>query len=370
MLQRLLITYLYQLQILERVAACTRVSLNSVRRIKKEAQEISNGQATVFSTPNKVRNERKTKTRLDDFDRDLLRRTIISYHATEKAVPTLNKIHNKFKEINNYQGSKESLRKEMQTMGFRWKKMDNNRKILMERPEIRRQRINFLRKIRNYRQEGQPIIYMDETYIHASHTFPKGWSDNSNSGLKQPISKGARLIIVNAGGEDGFVPNTYIRWKSTHSTGDYHNEMNFENYQKWIKEKLLPNLQPKSVVIIDNAPYHNKQVNKCPTSASTKAVMQAWLRQHDIPYAEGALKPELYGLIQTVKPKFKSYVIDQLFTDYGHNVLRLPPYHPNLNPIEMVWAQMKQYVAERNVNFSFESVLKTCDDFFMQFKVD
>ena len=48
--------------------------------------------------------------------------------------------------------------------------------------------------------------------------------------------------------------------------------MKGDNFFKWVKEKLIPHLPPKSVLIIDNAPYHNLQVDKCPTQASRKAV--------------------------------------------------------------------------------------------------
>jgi hypothetical protein len=46
----------------------------------------------------------------------------------------------------------------------------------------------------------------------------KAWSDSSNEGLKKNISKGEMLIILNAGGDNGFVPGTYVRWKSAYKT--------------------------------------------------------------------------------------------------------------------------------------------------------
>ena len=327
------------------------------------------GEATSFKTPNKERKNRKTKA-LDDFDLALLRRTIINFHVTEKTVPTLNNIHQKMCEDFGYQGCRRTLLKDIHKLGFRWRKLKTNRKILMERPPIRLLRIEFLRKMRDFRQEGRPIIYMDESYIHSSHTHQKGWSDESNDGLKKPVSKGLRLIIVNAGGENGFVPNAYTRWKSNCSTGDYHNDMNFENYEKWVTEKLIPNLPPRSVVVIDNAPYHNKQKEKCPTSASTKDNMKQWLMERNIPFSNDMLKPQLYGIIQNFKPRYKRYLIDELFNQKGHDVLRLPPYHPDLNPIELVWASMKEYVANKNTNFSFQTVAEYCDQFFEQFTID
>jgi hypothetical protein len=52
---------------------------------------------------------------------------------------------------------------------FRWKKTKNNRQILVERYNIRTNRLQYLRQIKEYREEGRPIIYMNETYIHHHH---------------------------------------------------------------------------------------------------------------------------------------------------------------------------------------------------------
>ena len=89
---------------------------------------------------------------------------------------------------------------------------------------------------------------MDETYIHSSHVSGKVWSDDSSQGIHSPISKGDRMIIIHAGGEKGFIPGALTMWKASSSSGDYHKNMNKENYMKWIREKLLPNLEPRSVL--------------------------------------------------------------------------------------------------------------------------
>lgn len=39
----------------------------------------------------------------------------------------------------------------------------------------------------------------------------------------------------------------------------------------------------------------------------------------------------------------KKYVVDDLAEQYGHKVLRLPPYHCVFNPIELVWGITKNY---------------------------
>lgn len=109
-------------------------------------------------------------------------------------------------------------------------------------------------------------MYMDETYIHATHTHYKGWTlmTESEEEVKVPYSKGSRTIIVHADGEMGFIPGYLTMWKSMSRTGDYHEEINFQNYSKWIRVKLMPNLPERSVVVIDNASYHNVEVDRGP----------------------------------------------------------------------------------------------------------
>jgi len=84
------------------------------------------------------------------------------------------------------------------TLYSRWKKTSDNRKYIVERHDIRSLRFKYLRAITTYSEEGRPIVYADETYIHSSHTS-YAWDDESGAGLKAPISKGRRLIIVHAG---------------------------------------------------------------------------------------------------------------------------------------------------------------------------
>jgi hypothetical protein len=69
----------------------------------------------------------------------------------------------------------------------------------MERQDFRSHGVKYLRAMKTYREEGRPIVYADETYIHSSHTTSYAWGDGSGARLKAPFSKGRRLIIVHAG---------------------------------------------------------------------------------------------------------------------------------------------------------------------------
>ena len=61
-------------------------------------------------------------------------------------------------------------------------------------------------------------------------------------------------------------------------------------------------------------------------------IRKEWLPNRGIPFRENLLKPQLLELARAHKPP-PFYVIDQLISLNGHEVLRLPPYHPEFNAI-------------------------------------
>jgi transposase len=69
--------------------------------------------------------------------------------------------------------------------------------------------------------------------------------------------------------------------------------VNSEVFNCWTEKILLPSLPKESVIVMDNASFH------------------------------------------------KSKAMLQLIEDAGHTLLYLPPYSPDLNPIEKKWAQAK-----------------------------
>lgn len=341
----------------ERVQAATGASKSTQIRISAQKRKIAqDGVPASFKTPNKIRKRPKRITGLDDFDLGIVRRIVNNFYLVEKCLPTVKKIQQKMASEMNFQGSKTSVRRLLKRIGFRWRKTKTNKHILMESHDVAYQRFVFLKKITQYRAEGRPIVYNDESYIDSSHVSRKAWSDNSNSGVAAPINKGKRLIMLHAGGEMGFIKDCLTMWEAQHKTGDYHDNMNHNMYMKWLTEKLIPNLPEKSVVVIDNAPYHNVQLDKCPTSNTKKPEMQAWLLSKNIPFDDKMLKVELYELIKRHKPAYKKYVIDYKLKEHGHDVLRLPPYHPELNAIELIWADVKNWVATNNVTFKIADV--------------
>ena len=334
----------------ERTAEATLVSTTTIRRIRKEHQE----KGRLFS-PERG-NPRGAYKPLDDFDKCAIRQKIHQFYTVRRQLPTIYRLHECVREDINFPGSKSLLLKIVKELGFKWQRTQTKRKVLIEKHDIVAKRIEYLQKVKDYRERGLPLIYIDESWIDTAYTAKKCWQHEDEDGVLEPISRGQRLIIVHGGGNFCFVPNALLIYKAKSCTGDYHNEMNGENFKKWITEKLMHNLKEKSIIIMDNASYHSMKSEKCPTTNTRKAEIQAWLRQYGIPFDEKLLRPQLLSL---AKANYQSpkYVIDDLARERGHEILRLPPYHPDLNPIELIWNQIKQKVASRNVTHSINNVL-------------
>ena len=206
----------------------------------------------------------------------------------------------------------------------------------------------------NYLEQGWTIVYTDETYVHTLHTVPKTWQSD-NASKKVPFSKGQRYNVVNTGTCAGFILGAKLIFKAESESGDYHKEMNADNFYRRVREKLIPNLPAKSVVIIDNAAYHNIQIDRCPTAATRKADIQAWLSRHHVAFTCVMFKPDMLQLYKKNKPS-PSYVLDNLLREHGHDCLKLPAYQADLNAIELIWAKIiwakiKRFVATHNVIF-------------------
>ncbi|XP_026313722.1 uncharacterized protein LOC113225601 [Hyposmocoma kahamanoa] len=78
------------------------------------------------------------------------------------------------------------------------------------------------------------------------------------------------------------------------------------------------------------------------------AEIKLWLSENYITYHPTLRKPSLLVLERKYKPD-PVYFIDELLADYDHTVVRLPPYHCDLNPIELIWSLAKRKVALQNV---------------------
>ena len=90
------------------------------------------------------------------------------------------------------------------------------------------------------------------------------------------------------------------------TVGLFHGTINATTFHAWVEQSLVPDLPPASVVVMDNATFHKRaDIRHC-------------------------------------------------LEDAGHTLLFLPPYSPDLNPIEHKWAQTKAH--RRRTGLSVEEL--------------
>lgn len=125
-----------------------------------------------------------------------------------------------------------------------------------------------------------------------------GWScKGERSYAEQSGFKNERLSIV-----AGYVYGT----KELLAPFEFSGYMNAGLFNAWFEDVFCPELKPGQVIILDNASFH------------------------------------------------KSQELEEIAKDVGCYLVFLPPYSPDLNPIEKVWANFKR---------NLRRIIKKCDDF-------
>lgn len=249
---------------IERTSNATGVSRRTICRLRKEKD--STGQ---LLSPE--RRQRGSYKPVDDFDRSVIRNKVHEFYAVRRQLPTLANLHVALVEDISYPASRSTLRKTLHELGFRWKKTKDNRHVLIEKSNVISLRLNFFKRKHELEAIGYRLVYIDETWIDTSYCAKACWQGLSTSGVVAPCNKGQRLIVVHAGSRDGFVPGACLIYKASASTGDYHKQMDGNNFTKWLTTQLLPNLEEPSAIVMDNASYHSVQLDKCPNSTTRKA---------------------------------------------------------------------------------------------------
>lgn len=356
--------------LVEMCSQMTGVSKSSIYRLKSEKR------SGVVKPP--IPSPGRKSVCIDEDIKTGIRRQVHCFYFN-KEIPTLDKILGALKEDQNLGPtiSRKKLWETLKEMNFRWEKQ-NRKSLLIEKDEIICWRRTYLREVKKFRGENKNIYYLDETWVNEGYTVEKVWQDKNilcsrqaflegwSTGLKPPSGKGKRLIITHIGSVDGFVEGGLLMFQSNH-TGDYHEDMNGDVFEEYF-EQMLDLIPPNSVIVMDNASYHSRKIEKIPTNSWRKAEIIEWLVQKNITFEENMVKKELLSIVSLNKPRFTTYVIDDMAQKRNVTVLRLPPYHCELNPIELVWAQVKSYVARKNTTFKmkdvkvyFEEALKTVD---------
>jgi transposase len=157
----------------------------------------------------------------------------------------------------------------------------------------------FCQKIDELKKEEKPIVYIDESGF--AHDMPRtyGYSIKGQRcyGTHDWGAKGRTNAIGALIGSDII------------AIGLITGSVNTVVFTSWVEQILLPNLPKESVIVMDNAAFH------------------------------------------------KGKDMEKMLKDSGHTLLYLPPYSPDLNPIEKKWAQAKHI--RRSTNCSIDQIFNT-----------
>lgn len=233
-----------------------------------------------------------------------------------------------------------TIQNHLNRMGFNYSRTHKKVRSLHEKLYVRQQRHSYLYNIKNLRNLGYTPVYLDESYLHHYHGHQFSWFNEAEGDyLERPAGKGRRWCFIHAMHQTGLIPGAIYIFEAKKSTGDYHNMFNAQHFQEWWTNQLMPNLPEKSVVIIDRATFHLVPEEQIIPSMMKKLQLQDWLDKKQIPWQEHWLKPQLVE--QVDKSIDKTPIVQKIAEREGHKVLLLPVHHPELNPIETIWAIVK-----------------------------
>lgn len=248
-----------------------------------------------------------------------------------------------------------TIKRHLNRLGFEYKRNKPKTRSLREKDYVRQQRHTYLHQIRQMRRCGHEIIYLDESFLHHHHGQQFSWFDEGDF-LERPCGKGKRWCFIHAISQKELLENCLLAFEGKKSTGDYHGSFNFEVFYKWFQEQLMLNLPEKSCIVMDRATYHMVPEERIIPTQMRKLEIQEWLTEHNIFWEEHWLKPKLIDALE--QRIDRTPLVQKEAQKYGHQLLILPVHHPELNPIELIWALVKNKCAKKLRNgMSFKDVL-------------
>ena len=152
------------------------------------------------------------------------------------------------------------------------------------RPDVEAKRKYFLAEVRKI--PVKKLVFIDESGLNVRMARSHAWVKKGTEYIERtPMNWGKNLTLLGA-----------IRCSGWSLLSTMFNTTNSDRFVDWLRTRLLPSLAPDDVIVMDNLRAH-----------------------HDA----------------RVQPLCMAHQI---------RVLYLPPYSPDLNPIESGWALQKQFV--------------------------
>ena len=229
------------------------------------------------------------------------------------------------------------------------------------------------------------IVYMDESYIHKNyHRHDDSLFDpNDEQDLETKAQhKGKRYCFIAAIIDDDRRPEMQaipddVRPNANKAglmhetldifeggkkqTADYHGMFDSAYFINWMV-KLLQALADRNVqnalIVMDNAKYHKSLPEGTPKGTWKKSRMIEYCVEHSIPHCTTELKSVIWGRLKKHIEKNIKPIIVTMAEEAGHMVVWSPPHHSDLQPIELIWANVKGAVGRQyTTDTTFKDVL-------------
>ena len=291
-----------------------------------------------------------------------------------------------------------TVRRWLHALGYSWqhKRYVGGMKPQAKNVRIRQFIVELAAALSKEAQGDVIIIYTDESYIHTHHATKKGWFPTKDRDVMGD-SNGTRLILLHAMTDDGLLstPDAIsTNWlaeealtaeivfedvlEDDQDEGDYHNTMNSAKYIAFVRNRLIPTIAKiypgkKAYIVLDNASYHkprdeswvsntrsqskhdlvHKLLDLGVTELTTVNAPHHVIPAHKFEALASAGGPSKDDLLAAVDkwlaehPDHNRTVVEKLLHDAGHSVIYTPPFCPEVQPIELLWAQVKQQVASK-----------------------
>jgi len=317
------------------------ISLSTIRRITSEGSKAPTDSETgpCFTSPRKTYKRIKYATDISDFDKDVLRRTVLEFYDRGE-FPTSLKILSKFQEKTGYKGSKTSLWRILKSLNFNFRKCIDGRRFIMEQNDSVLMRVQFLSKMVNLCQNNdvRQVVYLNE--------------------LELPIGKVDRLIIYHAGSSShGFMKDSQLVFRCKSSSEDHHSQINSIKIKDWLIQ-ILHNLKEPSVIVVDNTWFNFNWIysENYPKSKESKINLQKWLHEKGGKFSSLETSQELRERVKQIIPEDRKNELNEMALSMGHEIVQLPQYHYQYNPINLLWARVKEKCFKQNTTLKVEDI--------------
>jgi transposase len=262
------------------------------------------------------------------------------------AICNANHIVHLLKREFNLEVHERTVRRHLQRMGFCWSRTKHKPRSLRESNKVRQQRHDYLYEIKKNRslpvEKQYKVVYLDESFLHHHHGAQFSWL-TSGDFIERSLGKGRRWCFIHAVMEDSLVNNAFFIFEAKKAKADYHQQFDFEVFHTWFQKQLLPNIPSRCLIILDRCPFHMVSKDYTTPTQMKKAELQKWLTRQGIHLEEKWLRPRLVEEVEEIRDK--KPMVEILAEEQGHRTLFLPVHHPELNPIELVWATAKNQCA-------------------------